>query len=107
MEVENIPGAHIWITAAKEIENYIPGSVLEKASDLPSLPDPGQYDSFFPRNEAPDKSYLETSMSRKHFDKMRLATRSVPHMTKDIMAGRFDWEDQMRIIVDRITSWNT
>ena len=96
MEVESIPGAHIWITAAKEIENYIPGSVLEKASDLPSLPDPGQYDSF-----------LETGMSRKHFDKMRLATRSVPHMTKDIMAGRFDWEDQMRIIVDRIISWNT
>ena len=107
VEVESIPGAHIWITAAKEIENYIPGSVLEKASGLSSLPDPKQYASFFPRNEAPDKSYLEASMSRKHFDKMHLATRSAPHMTKDIMAGRFDWEGEMKIIVDRITSWNT
>ena len=107
MEVESIPGARIWITAAKEIENYIPGSVLEKASGLSSLPDPKQYASFFPRNEAPDKSYLEASMSRKHFDKMHLATRSAPHMTKDIMAGRFDWEGEMKIIVDRITSWNT
>ncbi len=106
-EVENIPGAHIWITAAREIENYLPGSVLEKALDLPSLPDPERYAPFFPRTEAPDKSYLEANMSRKHFDKMHLATRSVPYMTKDIMAGRFDWEDQMKAIVCRIKSWNT
>ena len=107
MEVENIPGAHIWITEAREIENYLPGPVLEQVSGLPSLPDPAQYESFFPRTEASDKSYLEANMNRKHCDKMRLATQSAPHMTKDIMAGRFDWEDQMRIIVDRITSWNT
>ena len=105
-EVKNIPGAHIWITAAREIENYLPGSVLEKALDSPSLPDPEQYESFFPRTEAPDQSYLEANMNRKHCDKMRLATQSAPHMTKDIMAGRFDWEDQMKAIVDRITSWN-
>lgn len=106
-EVENIPDAHIWITDAREIENYLPGFVLEKALDLPSLPDPEQYESFFPRTEAPDKSYLEANMSRKHCDKMRLATQSARYMTKDIMADRFDWADQMREIVDRITSWNT
>ncbi len=106
-EVENIPGAHIWITAAREIENYLPGSVLEKASGLQPLPDPEQYENFFPRTEAADKSYLEANMSRKHCDKMRLAMQSAPHMTKDIMAGRFDWEDQMKAIVARIESWNT
>ena len=106
-EVENIPDAHIWITAAREIENYLPGSVLEKASGLQSLPDPEQYENFFPRTEASDKSYLETNMSRKHCDKMRLAMQSAPHMTKDIMAERFDWEDQMKAIVARIKSWNT
>ena len=107
MEVESIPGAHIWITAAREIENYLPGSVLAKALESPPLPDPEQYDSFFPRTEASDKSYLEANMSRKHYDKMRLATQSAPHMTKDIMAGRFDWEDQVGKIVSRIKSWNT
>ena len=106
-EVENIPGAHIWITAAREIENYLPGSVLEKALDSPSLPDPDQYAPFFPRNEAPDKSYLEASIGRKHYDKMRLAMSSASHMTKDIMVGRFDWKDQMEKVVKRITSWNT
>ena len=105
-EVEHIPGAHIWITEAREIENYLPGSVLEKVSGLQSLPDPEQYENFFPQTEASDKSYLEAHMNRKHFDKMRLAAQSAPHMTKDIMAGRFDWEDQMGKIVDRITSWN-
>ena len=107
MEVENIPGAHIWITEAREIENYLPGSVLEQVSGLQSLPDPEQYENFFPQTEASDKSYLEANMSRKHYDKMRLATQSAPHMTKDIMAGRFDWEDHMREIVARIKSWNT
>ena len=106
-EVESIPGAHIWITDAREIENYLPGSVLEKALDSPSLPDPDQYAPFFPRNEAPDKSYLEASIGRKHYDKMRLAMSSASHMTKDIMVDRFDWEDQMREIVKRIKSWNT
>ena len=104
-EVENIPGAHIWITAAREIENYLPGSVLEKALDLSSLPDPEQYENFFPRTETP--SYLEARLSRKYFDKMDLATRSSPHMTKEIMAGRFDWEEQMGKVLERIKSWNT
>ena len=106
-EVENIPDAHIWITAAREIENYLPGSVLEKALDSPSLPDPDQYAPFFPRNEAPDNSYIEAHLGRKHLDKMHLATRVAQHMTKDIMVDRFDWEDQMREIVKRIKSWNT
>ena len=104
-EVGNIPGAHIWITEAREIENYLPGSVLEEALDLSPLPDPEQYESFFPRNET--RSYLEAHLSRKHLDKMRLAIQSTPHMTKDLMASRFDWEEQIRGIVERITSWNT
>ena len=104
-EVQKIPKAHIWITEAKEIENYTPGPVLAEAFGLRSLPDPGQYESFFPRNEV-GKSYLEARLSRKHPDKMDLAMRSAPHMTKDMMTGRFDWEDQMGKIVARIRCWN-
>ena len=104
-EVKDVPGAHIWITEAREIENYLPGSVLAQASGLPSLPDPGQYEPFFSRNEV-GKSYLEARLSRKHVDKMDLAMRSAPHMTKDVMTGRFDWEDQMEKIVARIKCWN-
>ena len=45
-EVNKIDDAHIWITDAKEIENYLPSSVLAKATGLPSLPDPKKYDSW-------------------------------------------------------------
>ena len=105
-EVENIPGGHIWITEAKEIENYVPGSVLAQALEEPSLPDPGQYESFFPRRASSGESYLEAKMDRRHYDKVELAVQSARHMTKDIMTDRYDWEDQMEIIVARIRCWN-
>ena len=105
-EVESIPGGHIWVTEAKEIENYLPGSVLAQASDESSLPDPGQYESFFPRKTAPGQSYLEARLSRKRPDKMDLAMRSASHMTREIMTDRFDWKEQMKQIVARIRCWN-
>ena len=104
-EVENIPGAHIWITKAREIENYIPGSVLAEALGLHLLPDPGQCESFYRRNRGSETSYLETHVGRKP-PKVDLAMQSSPHMTRDVMTGRFDWKEQMRKIVDRINSWN-
>ena len=106
-EVQKIPDAHIWITHAKEIENYIPGSVLEKALGFSSLPDPGQYENFFPRTGASPKSYIRANMKRRNVDKVDLARSSVPHMTNDIMADRFDWKEHMKKIVARIESWNT
>ena len=106
-EVQDIPNAHIWITEAREIENYLPGSILEKVLGLRSIPDPGQYESFFPRKGESNQSYVEAKINRRNVDKMELTLSSVPHMTKDTMAGRFDWEAGMKMIVDCITSWNT
>ena len=106
-EVQKIPDAHIWITSAKEIENYIPGSVLEKALDRSGLRDPEQYENFFPRKKACSESYIEANLNRRNVDKEDLAKSSVPHMTNDIMATRFDWEEHMKKIVALIKSWNT
>ena len=105
-EVQEIPDAHIWITCATEIENYIPGSVLEKACGLPSARDPNKFENFFPRKRSRRMSYVEETMKRNDVDKMRLAIMSAPYMTKNAMATRFDWEHQMRIVVGRINSWN-
>ena len=105
-EVRKIPGAHIWVTGAREIENYIPGGVLAKALELVSLPDPGQYELFFPRKGSSGRSYVEARMHRKGMDKMDLAVLSAPLMDKAIMSRRFDWEDQMKQIVERIDSWS-
>ncbi|MDE2734504.1 MAG: AAA family ATPase [Gemmatimonadota bacterium] len=97
-EIEKIDGAHIWITDAKEIENYLPGSVLSEVTRLPSLPDPEKHDCW--------ESYTEKNMGRKSIDKVALAISSTRYMTKEVMEGRFEWEEQMKQIVERIDSWN-
>lgn len=105
-EVMRIPGAHIWVTDAREIENYVPGAVLAKAIGVAALPDPNQYDMFFPRKGSPGTSYVEARMNRKGIDKMDLAVLSASQMEKSVMRDRFEWESQMKQIVERIDSWN-
>ena len=105
-EVSGIPGAHIWVTQAREIENYIPGSVLSKALELVDRPDPSQYEQFFPRKASPGDSYVETKINRRGIDKMDLAVLTCSHMDKGMMLARFDWETEMKAIVDRIDAWN-
>ena len=105
-EVLKIPGALIWVTDGREIENYIPGGVLEKALEMSGLPDPGRYDLFFPRKGSPGGSYIESKLSRKALDKMDLAVLTVPHMDRSSMEQRFEWKSRMQQIVDRIASWN-
>jgi hypothetical protein len=105
-EVSEIPRAHIWVTEAREIENYVPGAVLAKAAGLSSLRDPGQYEVFFPRKKSRGPSYVESRMNRKGIDKMDLAILCAPLLNKAMMSTRFEWERQMGQIVDRIDSWN-
>jgi hypothetical protein len=106
-EVKKIPGAHIWITEAKEIENYAPGSVLAKVFGHESLPDPGQYETFFPLSGSENKSsYVEHRLNRKGSDKMELAVQAAPHMTKENMSQRFELAAQIELIIGRIQNWN-
>ena len=107
-EVQNIPRAHIWVTKGKEIENYLPGSILAKVFAIENVPDPGQYERFFPSDSADANiaSFVESHLNRKTIDKMDLAVQSAPHMTKEIMERRFDLVEQMTQIIDRIRAWN-
>lgn len=106
-EVKAIPNGYIWITVAKEIENYIPGQVLGKLLRKPPLPNPGQYQNFFPRVGSKNRSYVYENLGRKTFHKVELAMRSTEHMTTEAMKGMFDWEKEVRAIVNRIRSWNS
>ena len=105
-EVARMPAAHIWITGAREIENYVPGAVLGRALNKSHLPDPGQFESFFPRARSRGQSYVEGRLKEKHRDKMDLAISVAPHMTRAMMESRFDWREQMEKIVECIESWN-
>lgn len=106
-EVRHIPNAHIWVTQAREIENYIPGSVLAGALEYDNLPDPDQYELLFPRKGHPGISFIERRLNRKSLDKMDLAVLCAPKMNKQMMVARFDWHEQIEQIVEKIRGWNS
>ena len=105
-EVEELESGHIWITGAKEVENYIPGSVLSTIFNIHALPDPEQYMNFYPRKGSRHRAYVTAHLGGRAVDKVKLATLSVRHMARDSMALRFDWEQQMKKVVQRIDRWN-
>jgi hypothetical protein len=107
-EVKKIPGSHIWVTQAREIENYLPGAVIASALGRSThYQDPGQYQLFFPRRGAglPGTSYVEKELSRAGLDKMELAIQAAPHMTRDEMKVRFDLEHQINRVISSIQRW--
>ena len=79
-EVAKIPNAHIWVTEAKEVENYLPGAVLNKVFELENVPDPSPYEAFFPSQDENKKgsSFVESHLNRKGVDKMDLAVQAAP-----------------------------
>lgn len=105
-EVAAIPGAHSWVTDAREIENYLPGVVISKALGIADVPDPEKYEMFFPHKGVPDSSYIEQRLRRKTLDKMELAVLSAPHMSLDAMSTRFEWPSQLKQIAERVSAWN-
>ena len=105
-EVGAMASGHVWITDAREIENYLPGAVLGEALSKSPLPDPEQFESFFPRARSRRPSYVEGRLNGKHQDKVELASLVAPHMTGELMRLRFDWSEQMAKVVRCIKSWN-
>lgn len=99
--------AHVWVTAAKEIENYIPGAVLEKVFGKKALPEIGQYEWFYHENEKSDEcGYWQKHGIGKPFNKVGLAGKVVEHLTKENLDDRFDLKAQMVEICAKIESWN-
>jgi hypothetical protein len=102
-EVLKIPGGVIWITEAKEIENYLPADALKKSYPETSRA-PEQFERFFP---SPGKaSFWEDQLKLKSYDKMELAALVVPHLTKENLGDRFDWLERVTKIVETVRGWN-
>lgn len=106
-EVKKIPNAHVWITAGREVENYLPGALLGQVCGLASVANPGKYESFFPRKRLVGKSFIESKLKIKSYDKMELANSICPLMTVQNMSGQFDLKAEVNAIIDRIKSWNS
>lgn len=104
-EVAETPSGHIWITGTREIENYLPGQVLAAGLGKRDLPDPEQWENFYPRRRGP-ASYWEREVRRSSVDKVDLAVACSRHMSLEAMAGRFDWQAGVTKVVDCIESWS-
>lgn len=105
-------GAHIWITEAKEVENYIPVNSIENRFGVTGLPEVEQYENFHQEadkntsGKSEPKDYWHKHSLPGTLDKVELARDIVPHINKELLANRFDLEKQMNTICDRIQEWN-
>ena len=104
-EVESLSSAFLWITDAKEIENYIPGSVWSLVYGVDDVPDPGQYDSF-PSIVSKNTDFVQCHLDRKSFDKCDFAMRAVEHLKREDLPKRFELDQKMSLLVAKIREWN-
>ncbi len=91
-----------WITKGKEIENYIPNSIVDQFLATENSSQVGQYDSFF---EYLDQ--LKEGEGKKFSAKKPLlADKLIPSMTLENMSPVLDLDEQMVAICSRIINWN-
>lgn len=95
-----------WILEAREIENYLLPEFMEsiKSVKLEGVAAPKKFESFFPKQG--ERSYLESKMKRRTFDKSKLATLTVSKMTRNSIESRFDLDKSMQRIIKMIELWN-
>jgi hypothetical protein len=74
---------------------------------MATVPDPGQFDNFFPKKRISAQSFIESHLGVKSLDKTQFAIGCVDHMDVTNMQNRFDWFASMTAIVARIREWNS
>lgn len=107
-EIEQLPNGYVWITDAKEIENYVPEVVLENIWNKSKLPPIGQYEYFYhePTKSSKLKGYFQKHCRMKTFDKVKFANQVAPNMTLDNIKAKFDLDKEMQKIIAQIKKWN-
>ena len=106
-QVSQIEGAFLWISEAKEIENYIPGEVWKKVYDVRGqVPDPEKYDRFPTKDLEKNNTFVFANLGRKSFDKCEFASKAVEHLDRKMLESRFELLEKMRDLVQCIKNWN-
>ena len=100
-EVETLQG-YAWITAGREVENYIPPNSLQAAlalSDLPKLDQYREFDRILDGlSQGEGKKFLS--------NKVRFAAQLCPILTREALAGWLDLSSQLQEVTARIARWN-
>lgn len=104
-EVSKMPNAFVWVTATKEIENYVLGNHLKEFCNIKTrVRNPKKYERFFPSKD--EGSFMSDELARKTIDKVKLAIAVAPKMTPENMSGRFGLKKSIELIIDKIRTWN-
>ncbi len=96
-------GAYCWITKGKEIENYIPASVVDEFWGLTDSTQVEKYKSFFDHIDG----LVSGEGSRYNSKKPLLAEKIAKIMTKQNLMGSLDLNDRMNEICTKIRNWNS
>ncbi|MDH4202643.1 MAG: ATP-binding protein [Phycisphaerae bacterium] len=100
-------GAYVWVTRAKEIENYLPATAIEKTFNKQGLPEIDQYEHFYKTSKLKkDSGYWQKNKLAGTFNKVSLSEKMVLHFTKEMLSSRFDLEKEMKAICKNIEDWN-
>lgn len=86
-----------WITVGKEVENYVPIETLREFCNDEKLRGPEQFSDLF--------AYLDNKGKGKP-DKVPLARRLCPHMTREMLENTLDLKDRLTEVCAKIRAWN-
>jgi putative ATP-dependent endonuclease of OLD family len=91
-----------WVTAGREIENYIPGSIVARAAGLASSVELAEFQDV---SECLEEA-AEGSGKRFERSKSEFAVRAAELTTRDLMIGQLDWGAKMNSLCEHIRKWN-
>lgn len=97
-------GCYVWVTAAREIENYIPLKSLERIFNKSCIRGISKYERVMPHNS--EKSYFSEVLSISYSDKVSLAQKVVEDLNIADISELHDLNLEMRKIVKKIKEYN-
>ena len=97
-EVETMGGI-AWITAGKEVENYIPDTVLELLLEKPGIRPKTNFTNIFTLIKSNGKSDYSVR-------KVELADKVCQALTREMIEGHLDLPSRLDEVCSKIVAWN-
>ena len=89
---------HAWITAGKEVENYIPIDAFRLLLGDQALTGPKKFSNAI--------DYYTTKAGRVSIKKVELATKVIEHLTREQLLTTQDLSDRLSEVCNHIRKWN-
>lgn len=100
-EIETI-GGKAWVTAGREVENYIPAASLATFCGLASASQTGKFSKF---DEHLDR--LKSGVGKKYLNnKVLFAEKIIPTLTRENLENILDIKEKIEMAVSEIKRWN-